>query len=251
MSRWKAAAIHLAISVVVVGGIVGGLLLLWYPPPMFSAFRADRLIFIAAAVDVVVGPLLTAMVFRSGKRGLRFDLTVIALLQAVALGYGLWVMWQSRPVFMVAAVDRFELVFANEIEPADLAEGPEERFRSLPWNGARLVGAQVPFGSRAKLEAALAGIAGKDIHLTPRTYVDYSIVAPSLLKRSEPLAALRKLGPGAAERVDDFLARGEHSENWLRYVPVVSTRGRASMVIDGSLGTPLGMIDLDPWAELE
>ncbi len=251
MTRWKAAAIHFGISLVVIGAVIGGLLLMWYPPPMFGVFGAAKLALILASVDVVIGPLLTLIVYKAGKRTLKFDLTVIALLQAIALVYGVSIMWQSRPVFLVASVDRFELVFANQLEPADLEQGNEERFRKLPWNGAKLVGAEVPFDGRAKLEAALSGMAGKDIHLTPRYYVDYAKVAPGLLKRGEPLAALRKLGPDAGVEVDAFVAKHELDENWVRYVPVVSSRGRAAMALDGSLGTPIGMLPLDPWRDLE
>src|SRR4051812_12853702 len=110
MTRWKAAAIHSLISVAV-GLIAGALLLgLWYPPPYFHAAGAQELILLLVGVDLVIGPLLTLIVFRWGKPGLAFDLTVISLLQAAALVYGLAIVLQSRPVFLVATVDRFVLV---------------------------------------------------------------------------------------------------------------------------------------------
>ena len=74
MSRWKAASIHCSISALV-GLIVGFLLFgLWYPPPYFHAAGADELILLLVGVDLTLGPLLTLIVFRSGKRGLKFDL---------------------------------------------------------------------------------------------------------------------------------------------------------------------------------
>ena len=36
----------------------------------------------------VVGPLLTLIVFRAGKPGMKFDLAVIGLVQVAALAYG-------------------------------------------------------------------------------------------------------------------------------------------------------------------
>src|SRR5262245_26907069 len=107
MTRWKAAAIHSSISAVI-ALLVGALLFgVWYPPPYFHAAGADELVLLLVGVDLGIGPLLTLIVFRSGKPGLRFDLWVIACAQTVALIYGLSIMLQSRPVFLVAAFDRF------------------------------------------------------------------------------------------------------------------------------------------------
>jgi len=59
MSRWKAAAIHSSISIVV--ALAVGILLLgvWYPPPYFHAAGADQLILLLVGVDLVLGLLLT------------------------------------------------------------------------------------------------------------------------------------------------------------------------------------------------
>ena len=101
MSRWKAAGIHLSISAFI-GLVVGALLLgVWYPPPFFHAAGADVLVVLLVGVDVVLGPLLTLIVFKSGKRGLKFDLALIGTMQAVALVYGMSVVLESRPVFLV------------------------------------------------------------------------------------------------------------------------------------------------------
>src|SRR4051794_12122697 len=122
MTRWKAAAIHSSISAAV-ALLVGALLFgLWYPPPYFHAAGADELILVLVGVDLAVGPLLTLIVFRPGKRGLKFDLVTIGVIQSAALVYGMSIILQSRPIFLVGTLDRFDLVSANEISDADLAE---------------------------------------------------------------------------------------------------------------------------------
>ena len=144
MSRWKAAAIHLSISFAI-GLIVGALLLfVWYPRPFFHAAGADELVLLLVGVDLVLGPLLTLILFRSGKWGLKFDLAMIAILQSAALIYGLSIVLKARPVFLVAVVDRFSLISANDLDPADLAKGSQPEFRSLSLTGPRLVGARIP-----------------------------------------------------------------------------------------------------------
>ena len=46
------------------------------------------LILLMIGVDVVIGPLLTLIVFDPKKKHLKFDLVVIAALQLAALAYG-------------------------------------------------------------------------------------------------------------------------------------------------------------------
>ncbi len=158
MSRWKAAAIHLSISLAI-GTVVGVLLFeFWYPPPYFRADGGSELILLLVGVDLCVGPLLTLLVFRVGKRGLRFDLTAIAIMQAIALIYGMSVVSKSRPIFLVGVVDRFVLVAADEVTDADLAQGQQPQFRSRSWAGPRLVAVQMPSDPNETKRSGVLGL---------------------------------------------------------------------------------------------
>ncbi|MFM8333352.1 MAG: hypothetical protein ACKN9T_16870 [Candidatus Methylumidiphilus sp.] len=64
MSRWKAAAIHCAIGLLVVGGIGALLALTWYPPLLAWAGGQLGLLGILYGVDIGAGPLLTLMVYK-------------------------------------------------------------------------------------------------------------------------------------------------------------------------------------------
>ncbi|MCH8150563.1 MAG: hypothetical protein IH987_21735, partial [Planctomycetes bacterium] len=44
----------------------------------------------------------------------------IGICQLAALLYGLYVLWLARPVFLVFVVDRFNLVFANQVPQSEL-----------------------------------------------------------------------------------------------------------------------------------
>ncbi len=90
MSRWKAAAAHLGISLFIAGIVASVIYFVWYPPPYFTVSGGSNLMLLIMAVDVVLGPCLTLAVFRSGKKGLKLDLTIIAFLQLVAFCYGLF-----------------------------------------------------------------------------------------------------------------------------------------------------------------
>ena len=88
LNRWKASALHLALSAAIGVAVVALMLALWYPQPYFAAMGGDTLILLLIGVDVVIGPLITLIVFDPKKKSLRFDLAVIAVLQLAALVYG-------------------------------------------------------------------------------------------------------------------------------------------------------------------
>jgi len=246
MSRWKAASIHLLISALI-ALLAGAVLLgLWYPPPYFEAGGATRLLLLVAGVDVILGPLLTLIVFRSGKPSLRFDLTTIALVQTVALAYGLHAMVVSRPVFLVAAVDRFVLVAANDLSEEELKQAPV-RFRPLSWTGPRLVAARLPTNAVERDALLMESISGKDLEQTPKYYVDYVNEANHLLSRAKPLTALASKGADAASQVAGWVSRHGVKAEDVVWLPIMARDASLVMLLQKRDGRPLGALPIDPW----
>ena len=250
MTRWKAAAIHLLISLIVILGVGLGLIVVWYGPELFSLMGAQRLLTILAIVDIAIGPLLTLIVYKHGKKSLRFDLTVIALLQLAFLAYGLHIMWQSRPVFMVGVLDRFELVFANQLHDEDLAKGKAEGFRARSFTGPLIVGGALGATNDERYQLAISGLSGKDIHLLPERYVPYDQVASQIASAGKPVDELIALSPEAADPIDRVLADTGRSRSEVVFVPIISSRGRATMLLASGTGEVLGDVAVDPWPDL-
>jgi hypothetical protein len=245
ISRWRAAGIHVGITVVV-AILVGTLLFgIWYPPPYFGAGGADHLMLVLVLVDLAIGPLLTLIVFKPGKWGLKFDLWVIALLQVAALGYGLHVMAAARPIFLVGNLDRFVLVPSNAITDADLQKGHANAYRERSLTGARLVGARIP-DEAARQKLISAALSGLDIESFPEYYVPYESVSNELLRHAKPLDTLLSR-PGATPALDDWLARHHRDRASVVWVPVVSRVYDLSMLIDAKSGEPLRAFAIDPW----
>jgi hypothetical protein len=244
MTRWKASAIHLSLSILVLCLIGAVLVWRWYPPGLFHMANADRLLLIIAGVDVVMGPLLTLVVYKHGKKSLKFDLSVIALMQMTAMAYGLHTVWQSRPVYLVAVVDHFNLVFANEIEEPDrLRGGPYAHLPSLGPETVAVLPPSYPSGIQEMLRSAEAG---KAIHLTPAYYTPYSRFAEKLSKVGLPVQRLlERLSvqdrTALAKAID-----GHHRQaTELVAVPISSSRGHALMLLDASNGKIVGPAAVD------
>ena len=89
-SKLHASGIHLGLSLVIFFVLLYLIVFHWFPPPYFSIDGGWQGVRIVAAVDLVLGPALTFIIFNPNKR-LRlivFDLGVIFIFQVLALIYG-------------------------------------------------------------------------------------------------------------------------------------------------------------------
>lgn len=130
MSRFQAFAIHFGISLVIFLFLAAVILTWWYPGIFFDIDGGWEGIRLIALVDLVLGPLLTFIVYRHGKPGLKMDLTLIGLFQAVCLSAGIWVVHNERPLAMVLVDDMFFSMSADDylsvgIKPPDLSRFSE------------------------------------------------------------------------------------------------------------------------------
>ncbi|MEZ5521243.1 MAG: TfpX/TfpZ family type IV pilin accessory protein [Dokdonella sp.] len=247
MSRWIAAGIHLSISMTIGLLVLALLFLVWYPQPYFDASGGQQLVMLLLGVDLVLGPLLTLILFKSGKKGMLIDLWMIGVLQFSALVYGLHVIAQARPVFIVAAVDRFNVVAANELEPADLEKGSAPQFRSMSWLGPRLVAARSPTDPEKSNALLDSGLAGKDIEKFPEYYVPYDEEAKSILEHAKSIASLKQSLPQGAPVIDAWLKDHQRSETSVAYLPIVARRASLTMFLDAETGAVLDAVELEPW----
>lgn len=129
MNRWKAGAIHFLLSLSAFLGLLALILLLWYPGILFSVGGGWAGLRIVFGVDLIIGPLLTLIVFKSGKPGLKFDLTCIGVFQVACMTAGMGIVYNERPVALVLAYDTFYSVNTDELheyerDPALLEEFP-------------------------------------------------------------------------------------------------------------------------------
>jgi hypothetical protein len=247
MTRWKASFIHLLISLAIVGSVAAYIIYFWYPPALMHMAKADRLLMLIGGVDLVVGPLLTLIVYKVGKRHLKFDLATIGLIQLVFLSYGLYTIWNSRPVFLVAVPDRFELVFANEITAKRLAEAKIERFKHFGFMHPQLVGAPLPSDPKehaAVMFSALSNLG--DIQTMPRYFVEYSQVKKNLLKSAKSLNMTKELNATNSKALQQAALSYGYKADKLRYLTLASSRGFAVILVKANTGEIVGPVNVDP-----
>ncbi len=114
-NRWQAFSIHLGISAMIFLAALSVIYFIWYPGAFIQAGGWQG-IKIVAAVDLVLGPALTLLVYNKAKKSIKFDLTVIGALQIACLIAGLLITEGQRPVLQVLVDDKIVLHSKADLE---------------------------------------------------------------------------------------------------------------------------------------
>ncbi|MEL7399989.1 MAG: hypothetical protein AAFN68_05375, partial [Pseudomonadota bacterium] len=88
LNRFQAFIIHLGLSLVIFAVLLLLIMQFWYPGFLFTTSGGWDAVRLIIGVDLILGPLLTLLVFNPNKASLKKDLSVIALVQTLALAWG-------------------------------------------------------------------------------------------------------------------------------------------------------------------
>jgi len=244
MSRWKASGIHLLLSAAIAIAVIAFMLTVWYPWPLFEAAGGSGLILILVGVDVTLGPLITLIIFKAGKKGLRFDLTAIALVQLAALTYGIYTFYLARPVYLVFTLDRFELVTAKDLDPKDLDTVTRTEFQHPPLGRPQYAAAVFPSDPALKAKIMETSIWGKDLQMYPQYYVPYSEQALAAAQRAQSLSAISKRDP---EAIRSYLRASGRSDDSVKFLPLRTPSKDGIVLLDAVSGKPMQILLINPW----
>lgn len=95
----------------------------WYHKPYYQLFDVLQVFILMLGIDLILGPLLTFIVYKKGKKTLKMDLAVVALVQLLAFGWGMWSIANARPAWIVMTKGN-----AYAISPAYL-KNPENKLQ--------------------------------------------------------------------------------------------------------------------------
>lgn len=242
MSKLKAFAVHLLLSLCAALLVLLVTFFVWYPAPLQQAAGVERIFLLLIAVDVVLGPLLTLVVYRQGKKTLRFDLAVIVFLQMAALVYGFTVVAQGRPVWLVYNVGRFDLVQAVDVDVRAQQEALPA-YRGQPWFGPVWVAAKVPDDAQKRSDLVLeSSLGGPDLPQRPEYYRDLREFRDELALKSLPLGGLERFN--SSEDVQRVLAEWPAADGWL---PLMASAKPMVVLVRRDRGEVLAVVNLSPW----
>lgn len=249
ISRQKAFLIHLSISAIIAIAVVALMLLLWFKPPFFSALGGKHILLILLGVDVTIGPLITLLIFNplKSRKALRFDLSVIAILQSAALIYGMSILFHTRPVFVVFSKGSFDLITANMLSKQDIAQAKYPAYRSLPLTGPVYVYSEMPSDIKERNQLVFSAFSGKDLPQFPQYYKPYGDYGKVEGSAAQPTAELKRLNPGLVAEIDRSLQASGRKESDIGFVPLRAKYQDQAVLLGKSDGKVLGLLDVDPW----
>lgn len=233
-NRWQAFGLHILISLVLFMVLVAVIYFCWYPGLLFRHDGGLEGVKLIAGVDFFIGPVLTLMVYKIGKKSLPFDLACIALFQAICLTGGMWTVWNTRPVAVVYAMGTFTSIPYQVYK--DYGVNPDDvallRGRWPVWLAVDL--------SLAEEAALRSEVPAKGMIIT-KAFYDTAHYVP-LAQAKESLARYGKL-PGAivdfpGQRAGEEMPAGEN----IRYFYAGLGGGAGYMAVDISTGEAAGFV---------
>ncbi len=244
--KLKAASIHFSFCVAVACVVLSLVYFGWYQGVLSETQKIGHLLLIVLGVDVVLGPLLTFIVYKQGKKSLKFDLCVIGLVQVLFLAYGLSAVYRGRPTYIVFVLDRFEVV--KQIDWPDGAENSASVHAKAHILKPTVVGANLPTDPKERSDLVLSSASGgADVSALPKYYMSYDDVKAQVLAQAKPLDDLRQFNPTQLEQVNQIARDLKLPAEELGFIPLKGSHKDATAIIKRSNAELIKFVDLQPW----
>lgn len=193
------------------------------------------------AIDVVIGPIFTLLVYKEGKKTLKFDLIIIVLIQLLAFVYGFYSIAQGRPAWIVFNVDRFELVRKNEIVDQNINQA-QPQFQQPSWLKPQFVATEFSKNIEQHNNDMFAEVLGGiSIAQRPERYVDFIQAKEQIQQRAQKLELLQQYNNKTD--VEKILAKYPQATTFL---PLKASAVDMTILMDQNSNV-IKIVDLRPW----
>jgi len=224
---------HLTCSILLGLLLLALVFLVWYPAPLAHAEGVTAIFLMLLAIDVTLGPLLSLLVYKEGKKTLKMDLSIIILIQVMALNYGVYAVTQSRPAWIVQSGWLFEVVPANVVNVKDQVKA-ESQYQFNSFLGPQWVAVNDAKNSNNSLAAP---------QLMPSTYADLSLAKTRMNQHALALDNLTQFNP--KQDVEKILQEYPGAMSWIP----LRTTGLGLVVLLDKEYKVIDVVNLRPWQE--
>lgn len=215
--------------------------LLWYPAPLAKAVGVTHLVVMLFSIDVIIGPVLGFLVYKQGKKSLKFDLSVIIFLQICAFCYGIYSIADGRPTWLVYSVDRIELIRNNDIGLQANVKVPLE-YQQVSWFKPKYVAVQLSQDIKQKQNDMFNAVFGLTLAQQPDRYVPYSQAKSDIQKNAQSLEILKQFND--EKQLQAILTQYPQAN---AFVPLKAGHVDMTVLLDKNTGEVIKIVDLRPW----
>ena len=240
--RLKFFLSHLSISFLIALLVVGLVFFIWYPSPLASAVGVTHIFLMLLVIDVILGPLLGLLVYKEGKKTLKFDLSVIILIQIAALCYGVFSIEQGRPAWLVFHVDRFELVRKNDLILENIDQ-VQPQFQQVSWTGPQFVAVKSAVSTQQRQNDMFTEVLGGiSLAQQPERYVELTQAKTSIKQRAQPLVLLNDFNDPKVVKM--MLTQYPQATAFL---PLKANAVDMVVLVNKESASIIKIVDLRPW----
>lgn len=241
-SRIKFFLGHLFISVLIALITIYIVFLLWYPSPLAKAVGVTHIFLMLIVIDIIMGPMLTLIVYKEEKKTLKIDLGVIILIQIIALSYGIYNIAEGRPVWLVQNGNHFELVRNNEIMDENIKQAKVE-YQQASWFKPQFVAVNSGNTVEEKIKNLFKEVeSGISAALRPERYTSLEQEKGQLHQNAQSLAKLVKFND--PKQVQQILAQYPEANAWL---PLNASDIDMVVLVHKETAKVVKIVDLRPW----
>ena len=233
---------HLSISFLIALLVVGLVFFIWYPFPLAIAVGVTNIFLMLLVIDVILGPILGLLVYKEGKKTLKFDLIVIIIIQIAALCYGVYSIEQGRPAWLVYNVDRFDLVRKNDIILENIDQA-QPQFQHVSWASPQFAAVKLAASAQQRQDDMFTeALEGISIAQKPERYVDFVQAKPQLQQRTKSLKELNQYND--VKQVERIVSKYPQATG---FVPLKANAVDMTVLINKDKGEVIKIVDLRPW----
>ena len=242
-SAFKAMTVHLGLSLLVAAAVALLVFTFWFPYPYRELAGGSELFILVMAVDIVCGPLLTFVLFSptKPKKELITDISLIVVIQLIALVYGIWNVWLVRTMYLVQEVDKFNIISWSNLDTRNVNALPSELKPQLFSGPVKVSLREMTKDEQEKMN--LATKAGDyDRSEQPSFYTVYD--GEKAHKHGRPLRDLLLFRPSLKERIDEVIKSNPQNDDFkqLRYLYIVGRQYWIAII--NSSGTIIGYVEI-------
>ena len=228
---------HLMSSIFIACLVLCLIFFIWYPAPLAQAVGVNHIIFMLIGIDIIIGPILSLIVYKQGKKTLIFDLTVIILLQVSALTYGVYNIAQGRPAWIVYYKNSYEL-----IRHSDVVVEPNTKVKS-PWFGPEYAAVKLSRDPVKYDEELSIELSGYSLAQFPERYIDSKDTLGDMRKYGRPLSELQQFN--SVQQVKPILLRYPKAAY---FFPLKAVAEDMTVLVDQNYHV-IQIVNLRPWQE--
>lgn len=233
---------HLLISLAIALFVMGFVFFVWYPSPLATAVGVTHIFLMLLVIDVILGPLLGLLVYKEGKKTLKMDLSIIILIQVIALIYVVYSIAQARPVWIAFNKDHFELVRNNNINTENIDQA-KEQYQRPTWLQAEYVGVkQATDPQEQQIEQMGVMLNGISLAQYPERYIPLEQVSEQMKMKAHALSELNLWNSDIV--VQQKIKAYPEATAW---IPLETYGVPMVVLINKDQGEVVKIVDLRPW----